>query len=188
MSVSLDYNSLKVEAIGRSVTVPTNDYAKLMYYLSCVFTVIQYEENNKLTDYENYYLLNKDEEKALILLALLFEPKLFLEAKIFVYEPNLIPYGYTNEFYKITDERIGVHVNQEIFIKGRAVRVLKIMACDSNWLLNNYYKPMENITSEGNKFYYNNNSKKGCDEKRFCKWLIIIIVIIGIIIFLAIVG
>ena len=66
-----------MEAIGRSVYVPSNDYAKLMYYLSCVFTVIQYEENNKFIDYEHYYLLTQDEKKALIVLALLLNPKNF---------------------------------------------------------------------------------------------------------------
>ena len=100
MSADLDYNSLRVEAIGRSVYIPNNDYAKLMYYLSCVFTVIQYDKNNKLTDYKHYYLLTKDEENALIILALLFNPKIFLDASIFVYEPNLIPYGYTNMLAK----------------------------------------------------------------------------------------
>ena len=43
MSATLGYNSLKVEAIGQKVYVPDNDYARLMYYLSCVFTVIQYD-------------------------------------------------------------------------------------------------------------------------------------------------
>ena len=157
MSADLDYNSLRVEAIGRSVYIPNNDYAKLMYYLSCVFTVIQYDENSKFTDYEHYYLLTEEEEKGLMVLALLLNPKLFLDANIFIYEPNLIPSGYTNEFYKITDERIGVHVNQEIFIAGRAVRVLKIMALNSSWLENNYFKPMENI-NKGNSISYSNNN------------------------------
>ena len=188
MSATLDYNSLKVEAIGRSCYVPNNDYAKLMYYLSCVFTVIQYDENSKFTDYEHYYLLTKDEENALIVLALLLNPKIFLDAKIFIYEPNLIPYGYTNEFYKITDERIGVHVNQEIFIAGRAVRVLKIMACSSSWLEKNFFKPMENInkgnTSYSNNNYsynYNYNERKKCNWKCCCKWLWICMCILWII-------
>ena len=47
MSATLDYNSLKIEATGSETLVPNNNLAKLMYYLSCVFAVIQYNEDNK---------------------------------------------------------------------------------------------------------------------------------------------
>ena len=46
MSINLDFNSLNVEKIGRTVNVPNNDLARLMYYLNCVASVIQYDEDN----------------------------------------------------------------------------------------------------------------------------------------------
>ena len=50
MSATLKYNSIQVKAIGRTVTVPDNDIAKLMYYLSCVDTVIRHDQTDRLSD------------------------------------------------------------------------------------------------------------------------------------------
>ena len=60
MAANFGFNNLKVEAIGQKVTIPNDDVAKLMYYLSCVDTVINYNEIDRLTDYENYDLLSVD--------------------------------------------------------------------------------------------------------------------------------
>ena len=66
MSLSLGIDDLKVELDTVEVYIPDNDLARLMYYLDCVFTVIKYDEEKRLTDYKNYYLLTK-EEKILLL-------------------------------------------------------------------------------------------------------------------------
>ena len=97
-----------------------------MYYLSCIFTVIQYNENNNLPDYTHYYNLNEEEKKTVLTLAGIFNPKIFLEATIFILDNGALTGDFGNEFFKITDERIGVHVNQEIMIGGRSVKVLNI--------------------------------------------------------------
>ena len=36
MAANFGFNNLKVEAIGQKVTIPNDDVAKLMYYLSAV--------------------------------------------------------------------------------------------------------------------------------------------------------
>ena len=41
-----------VELIGGKASVPNDDVAKLMYYLHCVDTVINYNEIDKLSDYD----------------------------------------------------------------------------------------------------------------------------------------
>ena len=177
MSINLDFNSLNVEKIGRTVNVPNNDLARLMYYLNCISAVIQYDEQNKLIDYQRYYDLNKEEENAVYALAIVLNPKIFIDAKVLVINPNLVPQGYNNEFYRITDDRVGFHVNEEIVIGERVVRVLKIMACSSSWLEKYYFKPMENI-NKGNSISYSNNNyssnynynQKKCNLKCFCKW------------------
>ena len=51
-------NRMWIEAIGERTSVPNNDLARLMYYLSCIDTVIQYDEIDRLADYQNYYLLD----------------------------------------------------------------------------------------------------------------------------------
>ena len=117
MSATLGYSQLKFERIGVKTTVPNNDVAKLMYYLSCVLNVIKYEQqNSKLTDYANYYNLNEEEKDVLLSLVLLFNPAIFLEAKIFLVAPSLLTNNNANDFFKITDERIGIHVSEQIMI------------------------------------------------------------------------
>ena len=148
MSASLGINHFSVERTGVSANVPNNNLARLMYYLSCVFTVIEYNENNKLSDYKNYLNLNEDEKKTVYALAVLFDPKIFVGAKIFVLDNGELTRDFGNDFFKITDERIGVHVNQEIMIGGRSIKVLKIMACKTSWLDNNYYTPLRGLYNE----------------------------------------
>ncbi len=52
MPVNLNYQSLDVKPIGRTVTFPDNNLARLIYYVDCVFTVIHFDQNLRLTDYQ----------------------------------------------------------------------------------------------------------------------------------------
>ena len=161
MSVSLGYQSLNVKPIGQTVTVPDNSLARLMYYLDCVFTVIQYDQSSRLTDYQRYYLLSKEEEQTVLGLVALFNPKVMSDLSLFIVSRNLVPYGSSNEFYQITDDRIGVHVNSEVVIGGRVVKVLKIMACTEDWIYRNYINPAESYTkpqlTSGSNYNYSSN-------------------------------
>ena len=200
-SATLGINKLSVERIGVKVEVPNTNLARLMYYLSCVFTVIQYNESNRLSDYQNYYNLNEDEKKTVLALATLFDPKIFIAAKVFVPDNGLLTGDFGNEFFKITDEKVGVHVNQEIMIGGRAVKVLKIMAVKISWLENNYYNPLRGlynelsyrqnsvysrneyyatsqrvIVSQPTTYYYGTTTTK--KETNFCQWCLYILLCI----------
>ena len=141
-----------VYAFGERTSVPDDDVAKLMYYLSCVDTVINYNEIDKLTDYQNYDLLTVDDMTLLFKLVLLFNPKIFIDAGIFIIDESLLPYDLDNQFYKITDERIGIYVNDEIMIGGRNVKVLKVMACNESWLVRNYFRPWKNLFELADKY------------------------------------
>ena len=156
---TIGISNLKVEKTGVTTNVPKNDLAKLMYYLSCVFIVINYEHNNKLSDYKNFSNLNEQEKKLVYTLSILFEPKIFISAGIFIVKPELLPPSRANDFFKITDERIGVHVSNEIIIGGRTVKVLNIMVCKTPWLDRNYYSPLKNIIpkQENNEVIINQN-------------------------------
>ena len=76
MSATFGMNKLTFEDFGERTTVPNNNIAKLMYYLDCVLTVIEYDRII-LTDYKNYYVLTAEERKLVIELAILFNPKIF---------------------------------------------------------------------------------------------------------------
>ncbi len=195
MSVNLKYQSLDIKPIGRKVTVPDNNLAKLMYYLYCVFKVIQYDQSSRLTDFQRYYSLSKEEEQTVLGLVALFNPKIMTDLSLFIVAPNLVPSGMTNEFYQITDDRIGVHVNSEVVIGGRVVKVLKIMACTEESIYNNYINPAQSYTkpqltsssnykssnynSTNHKSTNNNDNNQGCCKS--CIGLIVIIIIIIII-------
>ena len=147
-----DINNLEVHPIGVTVTIPDDDVARLMYYLSCVGTVIEHDnENDMLTDYENYDLLDVNQLTLLFSLVTLFEPSILIKGGAFILDPSLVPEGMGNEFYQITDERINFHFNDEIMIGGKTRRILKVMACNIFWLKRFYYNPMKNIMSLAEK-------------------------------------
>ena len=185
--VTLGVNSLKIEKTGSSTIVSNNDIAKLMYYLDCVTAVIQYDVTSKYTDYERYYYLNTEDENIVIAMALICNPKIFIDAGIFLMNDDLLPYDSENEFYKITDERIGIHVNQNIIIGGKNTKVLKIMACKKSWLMRNYFKPIENLnyrmkkdeySSNNYNNYSQNNQRKCCTKKNITIFIVVILLII----------
>ena len=126
MSAFFNHNQVSVKSIGKTVLIPDNDIARLMYYLSCVDTVINYGEDI-LSDYENYDLLTPTQKEVLVKLVEMFAPPFFIKAGVFILDQNLLPGNFNNEFYQITDQRIGIHINQEIMIGGRTVRVIRII-------------------------------------------------------------
>ena len=143
MSAILGMKNIKVKAFGESTNVPNNAIARLMYYLDCVATVIDYNDRT-LTDYQNYDELSGEELLAVYQLAKILNPSLFISSGIFIVNQNLLS-DLDNQFYEVTDETVGVHVDQEIMIGGKTVKVLKLMACNNNWLQRNYFTPINEI-------------------------------------------
>ena len=143
MSLDMNYQSLGVKMTGSSTTVPDNELAKLMYYLDCVFGVIQFDGAERYTNYQEYYLLTFDEKKTVLYLAGLFNPKIMVDSYLFLVGSRFVPEGKSNQFFDITDSRIGIHVNSEVMIGGVSRRVLKVMGCTESWLNRNYFTPVE---------------------------------------------
>ena len=59
-------NEIELKYTTVSVTVPNNDVAHLMYYLDCVLTAIQMEQDSdvrRFTSYNNWSYLSIDEQK-----------------------------------------------------------------------------------------------------------------------------
>ena len=82
-----------------------------MYYLDCVFGVIQYDGAEKYTDYHDYDLLSSEEERTVLELAKLFNPKLMSQLSLFLIGYQYVPDGSDNKFYEITNDKIGFHIN-----------------------------------------------------------------------------
>ena len=51
-----------------------------MYYLYCVNTIINNKEIAKISEYQNYELLNRDDLEELFKIILLFNPNIFVNA------------------------------------------------------------------------------------------------------------
>ena len=150
MSSNFGFDKLNIKPIGKTITIPDNDVARLMYYLSCVDVVINYkkDEDDVLTDFENYDLLTGEEIVKLIKIVTILSPKFFVDKGIFIVDPKLVPNNLPNEFYEITNERFGFHFNNQIMIGGKTVKVLKVMACTSEWLFRFYINPLKNILNK----------------------------------------
>ena len=160
-----NFNQIQIRPFGVVADVPDNDVAKLIYYLSCVDTVINYNELDKICDYSNYNMLTLEDIDELINFALLLNPKIFISDGIFILDSNLLSKGKENKFYNIKDERISKKLNNEIVIGDKIVYVVKVMACNINWLNRIYYNPLKNILKI---------KEKSNIYSRFCKDLSIL--------------
>ena len=180
MSISLDYQSLGIQRTGGEVNIPDNKLAKLMYYLDCVFSVLDIKEYSFYTKFYNYRLLNKNQEQFVLDLVGKFNPTFMLNNYLFVLDEKLVDYGFTNQFYRVTDKKIKIHANSQVFIGGKSVTVLKIMYCKPAWFNQFYYDPLS--------LYHTNNRS---DKNYFCAkkcikclcWFVYAAVIITIIYF-----
>ena len=164
MSLDLLAESLDVKLTGRTVYVPDNSIAKLMYYLGCVAAVIQFDRNSKLLEYQDYYLLSEEEEQTVVTLALLFNPKILSDNHLFLVGSNYVPFGEKNQFYEITNNKFGIHVSSEIIIGGVARKILKFMGCTNSWLERYYYEPLRDYLNSHPEFL----KKKNCCDPNTC--------------------
>ena len=169
MSLDMNYQSLGVKLTGSTTTVPDNELAKLMYYLDCVFAVIQYDGAEKYTNYREYYTLTSEEENIVLSLVCLFNPKIMVESYIFLVGPRFVPEGSSNQFYELTDNRIGIHVNSEIMIGGVSRRVLKVMGCTEDWLNRNYFIPVESYNRRPRQLPASNKQTSSSKEEECCE-------------------
>ncbi|XP_067024473.1 uncharacterized protein [Acropora muricata] len=130
--------------ITATVTVPANAKAKLMYYLSCVKTVIQLDDSTlqRLTDYNNYYLLTDAETDALLAMVILLSPDKLM-GKVFF--PDEDCGGRNNQFFELSAVSHMLAVTDNILIGGERKRVAKVMLFKMSWLENNYLTPLRSF-------------------------------------------
>ena len=167
MSLDLGFQSLDVKLTGSKAYVPENNLAKLMYYLNCVTGVIQYDENNKFLEYQKYYLLSEKEEQLVVIIAILFDPKILISQSLFLVGSEYVPSGKTNQFYELTNNKFGIHINSEVIIGGVARKVLKFMGCTQSWLDDNYYEPINYYITTHPEFF-EKKKKYNCESTCSC--------------------
>ncbi|XP_068713514.1 uncharacterized protein [Montipora capricornis] len=133
-----------IRDVSRTVTVPANPTAKLMYYLSCVGEVIQLNDASfrRLTSYQNYSSLSDAETNALLALVVLFSPDELL-GKVFFHSENCG--GRNNQFIELSAVSHMLAVSDNILIGGERQRVSKVMFFKRSWLENNYFTPIRSF-------------------------------------------
>ena len=143
--MNANLRKVNIKENGHKIKLPDDDFARLMYYLDCVFTVLKYNGFSRYTNFRNYKEISTSFEDSckVLELARIFNPTIMINAGVFVIRENI---GESdNRFFEITDERMNFHAIREIVIGGMNIRVLKIMFMKSKWLIRNYYIPLKNI-------------------------------------------
>jgi hypothetical protein len=128
MALAYRQTQIDVKRTTESVTVPDNDIAKLMYYMNCVCTTIDCNDNPEIqgfTDYSNWRSLSTDEQRQLVVLCYTFSPDIF-EGKTF-FQNDALCIQYSNEFYEISQVSDQLAAARSIIIAGRTRQVNKIM-------------------------------------------------------------
>lgn len=143
-------NNIGIREFGTTVTIPDNDVARCMYYLSCVCAVIENDESSirRYTDYRNYSRLSDDDIEIVYKLCLTLSPDEF-EDKVF-FESDALCGSSGNNFYEINQVRNRLGVVGSIIIAGRTRQVTKIMTYKMSWMRTNYIGPMSRLADQLN--------------------------------------
>jgi hypothetical protein len=148
MAAFLQQTDFEIERTGVTASVPNNDVARLMYYMKCVCTAIdcnQDPEIQRFTNYHNWSYLSFDERKALVVGCYTFSPDI-LENKVF-FHSNVLCVDSLNEFYTVSQVRHQILAAESIIIAGRARQVNKIMTYKMEWMREYYFEPIQRLAS-----------------------------------------
>ena len=176
---------------GEKTSVPKPWPAKFMYYLECVFAIIQIDVPAKYTDYQNYHLLSEKEEQTVMDLFQMFKIQFMKENSLIieVEDKDLIPDDSLNQFFDITDSRLNVKVKPKIVIAGEERKILKVMVCRTEWLFRNVMFPVlaseEELKKKIKEIEEDLKKYPAPKSNRSCCLIIIILCIIAIIVFIA---
>ena len=91
MALVFGRDEFDIKRASYPTTVANNDVAKLMYYLNCVCTTIDCNDDadiGRFTNYNNWSYLSVDEQKLLVALCYTFSPDVF-EGKVFFHMEEL---------------------------------------------------------------------------------------------------
>ena len=104
MATFLQTNEIDIEHTTVKTNVPNNDVVRLMYYLSCVCTGIDCNDDadiRRFISYQNWYRLSNAEKQALVVLCYTINPNI-LEDKVF-FQCDALCVEFNNEFYTIRE-------------------------------------------------------------------------------------
>ncbi|WAR06109.1 hypothetical protein MAR_021478 [Mya arenaria] len=144
MAALLGRTEVGVKEFGRTVTIPDDPKASLMYYLDCICVILDMSATanlTKLRNYKRYYMLTEAETDALVSLCFLLSPD-ELNGKVIIQDDAMCGDSY-NAFFEISAVRHDLLVTNSILIGGQQRAVSKIMAYRHLWILNYWTTPMK---------------------------------------------
>ena len=162
MSLQLGGRNIELKATGTRCSVPNTPEAKLKFYLSNVNCLVDFDIPYNYRNY-NEPCSSLEEKENLLALAVLLSIDIFIEAKVMIHVDSL-PGGFQNEFYELTDRKLGFYADNDIVIAGRHVKVLKFMAFTDSYLLD-YVQSLKDLDKEINSFkeaFDVSNTSIGC--------------------------
>jgi len=144
-----------VKEKGVACNVPNNPVAKLSYYLHCVNACFDHVIPSEYTDYDNYYRFSEEHKAAVVILALFFNPKVFVELEILIPVPDgdSTLSGYTNNFYEleasVTVDLAAINDSASAIahLRERQVQVSTKMVFSISWMKKFLLDPLEEILS-----------------------------------------
>ena len=148
MAVYYERDEVRLELSGHRVTVADNDVARLMYYLHCVCTAIDCNNDDNIRrfiDYDRWSSLSAAEQVALIALCYTFSPDVFID-KVF-FNSDALCGDLGNQFYKIHQVRSQLLAAESIVIAGQVRRVNQIMTYKMIWMKTYYLDPMKRLVA-----------------------------------------
>lgn len=127
--------------------VPNVPIAKLMYYLNCICTCIEADDEDysigRLRDYKNYFRLSKEEEAKLVVLCLALSPDNLIGKILF--QTEYLESGYSADFFELSAVSTKLVVAESLLIGGQQKKVLNIMMFTRSWIEDSYHNPMRSI-------------------------------------------
>lgn len=124
--------------------LPNHLNARLMFYLSCVYKVMDIRDADsieELIDYEHYIKLSSNQVDKLIILSIALSPDR-LRNKCF-YDDQEKCGELLNEFYHKDDFRKEMNVPEYVQIGQERITVLRIMCFKQQFLTDNYHIPLQ---------------------------------------------
>ena len=152
--------------------VPDDKLAKLMYYLSSIFKIVDYQIEERYYYYPNFYLLTKGEEETVLKLVNIFKPEIMQNLSLFLSNSDLLSPEEDHKYYELTSEILGKPLPSEVVIDNTNLKVLKVMACNESWINKYYDQPLQEYEEQKNQKPITVNvesSNKCCKLKCDCE-------------------
>lgn len=141
----LSEREVGIKEFGSSIMVPDTPVAKLMYYLDCICTCVEADDDSSLRRLRNYKTnssnLSEQEEVKLLILCLALSPDKLIGTILFPNEDL----DYDNEFFELRAVETKLVVAESLLIGGQQKRVRKIMMFKEDWIEHCYRKPLRSF-------------------------------------------